>query len=134
MTDCIFCKIIAGEIPSYRIYEDERVYAFLDVAEDADGHTLVVPKRHCSGLIDCDGESLADTVHAVQKLCAHYIRDCGFEGANVLNFTGECAGQTVFHLHFHIIPRKTGDGVYSFPRFKKCTRTLAEMQKILALG
>ena len=133
MDDCIFCKIIAGKIPSHKIYEDENVFAFLDIAEDADGHTLVVPKKHCRSVLDCGETELARTMSAVQKITAHYIERCGFEGANILSFAEPCAGQTVFHLHFHIIPRLTGDGVFEFPKIKKCKHTLEAMRQKLAM-
>jgi histidine triad (HIT) family protein len=130
--DCIFCKIISGEIPSYKIYENDDVYAFLDVAEDADGHTLVVPKTHCRNVLDADPALLSKTLAGVQTVAKHYVDDCGFEGVNVLTFAEECAGQSVFHWHFHIYPRKSGDGVFEFPKFKKCNFSLAEMQKHLS--
>jgi histidine triad (HIT) family protein len=129
--DCLFCKIIAGEIPAYKIYEDDDVYAFLDVAEDADGHTLVVPKTHCRNILDADPAGLAKTLAGVQTVSRHYIDDCGFEGVNVLTFAEPSAGQTVFHLHFHIYPRKSGDGVFEIPKSKKCKFSLADMQKKL---
>jgi histidine triad (HIT) family protein len=133
MDDCVFCAIIEGKIPSYKIYEDDRVFAFLDIAEDADGHTLVVPKKHCRNIMDCDDDELACLIRTVKKIAAHYVESCGFEGANILSFAEPCAGQTVFHLHFHVIPRVADDGVFAFPRFKKCRHTLEEMQKKLAL-
>jgi histidine triad (HIT) family protein len=133
MSDCIFCKIIAGEIPSYKIYENEHVYAFLDVAEDADGHTLVVPKKHCRNILDCPTEELTRIMEGVKTVTAHYIKDCGYEGANILSFTEACAGQTVFHLHFHVYPRLADDGVLNFPKQKRSTCSLADMQKKLAM-
>ena len=68
MTDCIFCKIEKGEIPSYKIYEDDKVYAFLDIACDAVGHTLVIPKKHCTNVLDCDREYLDAVIEAVNTL------------------------------------------------------------------
>jgi histidine triad (HIT) family protein len=133
MDDCIFCKIIAGDIPSYKIYENDAVYAFLDVAEDGDGHTLVVPKQHCRNMFDAPPETVSAVLNAVQTIARHYVRNCGYDGINVLNFNEECAGQTVFHLHFHIYPRKNGDDLFHFPKFKKCTMTLADAQQKLRL-
>lgn len=109
--DCIFCKIIKGEIPSYKIYEDDMTYAFLDIACDSYGHTLVIPKKHCVNVLDCDKEYLEATIDTVKKISGYYVDDCGFEGVNVLNASGESAQQSVFHLHFHIIPRRSGDGI-----------------------
>ena len=116
--NCIFCKIIKGEIPSYKIYEDEHTYAFLDIAKDVDGHTLVIPKKHVTNIFDCDQETLSHVTNAIKKICNHYVNSCGFEGCNILNASGETAQQTVMHLHFHIIPRKKNDGVDAWPHFK----------------
>ena len=133
MDDCIFCKIIKGEIPSYKIYEDEKTYAFLDIASDCEGHTLVIPKKHCANLLDCDGEYLAATIASVQKISGHYVRDCGYDGVNVVNACGKAAQQSVFHLHFHIYPRKNGDGVDLFPLKDKLDIDMAAVAKKLAL-
>ena len=134
MNDCIFCKIIKGEIPSYKIYEDKYVYAFLDIACDTYGHTLVVPKKHCTNVLDCDKTSLAHILPAVQKIANHYVSDCGFTGVNILNASGKDAQQSVFHLHFHIIPRKEGDGVDAWPFKDKLELDLAQIAKTLALN
>lgn len=133
MNDCIFCKIIKGEIPSYKIYEDDYVYAFLDIACDSYGHTLVIPKKHCTNVLDADPEYLAACIKAVQTISRHYVEDCGFEGVNVLNASGECAGQSVFHLHFHIVPRKSSDGMDLWPLKDKIEVDLADVCKKLAL-
>lgn len=127
MNDCIFCKIIKGDIPSYKIYEDDYVFAFLDIACDVYGHTLVIPKKHCANILDCDKEYLDKVIESVQKISRHYVDDCGFDGVNVLNASGESAEQTVFHLHFHIIPRKNGDGVHAWPFTDKLPLDLAEV-------
>ncbi|MCM1290206.1 MAG: HIT family protein [Corallococcus sp.] len=132
MSDCIFCKIIKGEIPSYKIYEDDYVYAFLDIACDAYGHTLVVPKKHCENVLDCDSVSLAHILPAVQKIARHFVDDCGFDGVNILNASGAAAQQSVFHLHFHVIPRKNGDGVNAWPFDDKLDLNLEEICKKLA--
>ncbi len=109
--ECIFCKIIKGEIPSYKIYEDDKTYAFLDIACDSYGHTLVIPKKHCTNILDCDEEYLKATIATAQKISRHFVEKCGFEGVNVLNASGVSAQQSVFHLHLHVIPRKAGDGI-----------------------
>jgi histidine triad (HIT) family protein len=131
MEDCIFCKIRDGEIPSAKIYENDAVYAFLDVAGDADGHTLVIPKVHCRNVLDAPSEVLADVLEGVQTVARHYVEDCGYEGVNIVNFNEACAGQTVFHLHFHVYPRKAGDGVLLSHKVKNARFTLEEMQKKL---
>lgn len=133
MNDCIFCKIIKGEIPSYKIYEDEMTYAFLDIASDCEGHTLVIPKEHCTNVLDCKEEYLKATIASVQKIAKHYVEDCGYDGVNIVNASGEAAQQSVFHLHFHIYPRKKNDGVDLFPLKDKLDIDMAAVAKKLAL-
>lgn len=133
MDDCIFCKIIKGDIPSYRIYEDEKTYAFLDIASDCEGHTLVIPKKHCTNVLDCDKEYLEATACAVQKIVKHYVEDCGYDGVNIVNASGEAAQQSVFHLHFHIYPRKKNDGVDLFPLKTKLDLNMKEVAGRLTL-
>lgn len=133
MNDCIFCKIIKGDIPSCKIYEDEKTYAFLDIAGDLEGHTLVIPKAHCTNVLDCDADYLAATMATVQKIARHYVEDCGYDGVNVINASGEAAQQSVFHLHFHIMPRKKGDGIDLFPLKDKKDIDMAAVAKKLAL-
>ncbi len=107
MEDCIFCKIINKEIPCYKIYEDENVLAFLDIAKKDYGHTLVIPKKHYKNCVDCDEKTLSMVISVVKKIGKHYVEDCGFNSFVVLNANGEEAGQTVFHLHFHIVPKNS---------------------------
>lgn len=131
MKDCLFCKIIKGDVPSYKVYEDENVYAFLDVANDVYGHTLVVSKKHYENLMDCPDRTLGKIISSVKKIGNHFVNDCGFEGYNVLNNSGESAEQTVMHLCFHIMPRKLGDGVKLLGAFGKQEKTLEEIAKEL---
>lgn len=133
MSDCIFCKIIKGEIPCFKIYEDDKTLAFLDIADDYVGHTLVIPKNHCTNILDASAEDVTAVFNTVQKIAKHYTQKCGFDGVNLINASGISAQQTVFHLHIHIIPRKTGDGVNVFPQTKKQNTNLEELAKILAL-
>lgn len=133
MENCLFCKIIAGQIPSYKIYEDDYAYAFLDIACDTYGHTLVIPKQHCTNVLDCDTTVLAKVMEAVQKVANHYVDNCGFGGVNILNASGKDADQSVFHLHFHIIPRKAGDGVDSWPFHDKFDYNLAQICQALKM-
>lgn len=126
MENCIFCKIIAGEIPGMKIYEDEYTYAFLDIAKDVDGHTLVIPKKHSESLLECDSETLGHVMDSVKKISSHYVKNCGYEGVNLFNCTNECAGQSVFHFHMHIIPRKSGDGIKGVPSFDGAKTPLEE--------
>ncbi len=133
MDDCIFCKIIKGEIPSYKIYEDEKTYAFLDISCDSYGHTLVIPKKHCTNVLDCEKEYLEAVINTVRLISKHYVDDCGFEGVNVLNASGEAAQQSVFHLHFHIIPRKRDDGLDTWALKNKFELDLGKIVSELAI-
>lgn len=102
---CIFCMIANHEINSSIIYEDEKVVAFLDLSQVTKGHTLVVPKKHYANLIECDSEDLAHVIKVTQMLSKRIMERCGATGVNILNNCNEVAGQTVMHVHFHIIPR-----------------------------
>lgn len=126
MDNCLFCKIIKGEIPCYKIYEDAYTLAFLDIAKDADGHTLVLPKKHCSSLLDCDKETLSHVMETVQLISNHYVNNCGFTGINVINNNGSSAEQSIHHLHIHIIPRLDNDNLNVFPKFPGAKNSLEE--------
>ena len=132
--DCVFCKILNGEIPSYKIYEDEYTYAFLDIAKDIDGHTLVIPKKHVTNILDCDSQTLASVMETIRRISKYYVEDLGYDGVNVLNASGKAAEQSVFHLHFHIIPRKNEDGLHTFPELPGTKHSLEEMFQILKLN
>ena len=116
MKDCIFCKIINGEMPSYKIYEDDFCLAFLDISNDIFGHTLVIPKKHYENVMTCDNKTLSRIMETCKKIGTHYVKDCGFDGFNILNACGKAAEQSVFHVHFHILPRKENDGEKVFPK------------------
>ena len=103
--DCIFCAIAAGEIPSFKVYEDELVVAYLDINPFTKGHTLVIPKTHSEGLLDTDDATLAAIIARVKKVAAHLKTALPCDGFNILQNNGEAAGQTVKHEHFHIVPR-----------------------------
>ena len=107
--DCVFCAIAAHEIPCFKIYEDERSIAFLDINPFSTGHALVVPKRHFAGLADIDGDELASLVEVTRKVASRIKEVLLCDGFNILQNNGEAAGQTVKHLHFHIVPRLAGD-------------------------
>ncbi|MDE7213297.1 MAG: HIT domain-containing protein, partial [Anaeroplasmataceae bacterium] len=88
---CVFCKILSGELPSYKIYEDEYTYAFLDIAKDVDGHTVVIPKKHVTNILDCDTETLSKVAEVIRLISKHYVEDLGYDGVNVLNASGSAA-------------------------------------------
>lgn len=103
--NCVFCAIAAGEIPCFKVYEDDLVLAYLDINPFAKGHTLVIPKAHTEGLLDTSDETLAAVIARVKKVAAHIKPALGCDGFNILQNNGEAAGQTVKHVHFHIVPR-----------------------------
>ncbi len=103
--DCVFCAIVAGEIPSFKVYEDDCVLAYLDINPFTKGHALVIPKVHSAGLLDTPAETLKEVVVRVQKVAAHIKATLPCDGFNILQNNGAAAGQTVSHLHFHIVPR-----------------------------
>lgn len=111
--DCIFCKIAAGQIPCTKIYEDENVLVFLDIGPLSDGHTLVIPKEHCTKVHNCSVKAITAAAAVLPKITAAVASAMGADGYNVMCNNGRAAGQLVEHLHFHIIPRKTGDGVFT---------------------
>lgn len=105
MADCIFCKIIAGEIPSSKVYEDDRIVAFLDISQVTPGHTLVVPKQHFRNLLEMDADSASQLFARVPDIARKVMKATGAKGMNILNNNEEIAGQTVFHTHVHLAPR-----------------------------
>lgn len=104
----IFAKILRGEIPSSRVYETDHVVAFMDVMPQGTGHTLVVPKAPSRNLLDARPETLAETIQAVQKIANAVKKAFSADGVTVIQFNEPAAGQTVYHLHFHVIPRFEG--------------------------
>ena len=111
MSDCIFCKIIEGDIPSTTIYEDDRAKAILDINPAARGHVIVLPKTHAADVFEIPDEDLSHAICVAKKIAIALKRAYSCEGVNILQNNGEVAGQTVFHLHIHVIPRFAGDTV-----------------------
>ena len=124
---CIFCDIVKGDIPCRKIYEDDNTLAFLDISAEVEGHTLVIPKRHYVNILDIPNEELSLVMASVKKIANHFVDNCGYTGVNILNASGEDAQQSVFHLHFHILPRYKDDGVNSWPELPKYPDTLEQM-------
>lgn len=110
MRDCVFCKIVAGQVPSTRIYEDDAILAFLDIGPIIKGHTLVIPKAHHETLTDVPPALLARVIEGVQRVAAALRTGLRADGVNVHQSNGAVAGQVVPHVHFHVIPRFAGDG------------------------
>lgn len=105
MEDCIFCQIAAGKIPSAKVYEDEEVYAFLDLGQVTKGHTLVIPKKHARNMFDLPEETAAELFKRIPKIANGLKKALPLEGMNILNNNEEVAMQSVFHCHIHLIPR-----------------------------
>ncbi len=107
--DCLFCKIVAGDVPSVRVHEDEKTIAFMDINPATRGHMLVIPRAHARDLLVVAPEDLAACALAAQRLAGLAIERLGADGVNLLNSCGPDAWQTVFHFHLHVIPRYAGD-------------------------
>lgn len=128
--NCIFCKIIAGEIPSHTLYEDEQFKVILDVGPATKGHALILPKEHYANLYELPEETAMDVMKLAKKMVKLMTDKLGCDGFNLVQNNGEVAGQTVFHFHMHLIPRYNDDseilkyGVKSFSQ-----EELAEIKK-----
>ena len=126
--NCVFCAIAAGEIPAFKIYEDDFALAYLDINPFAEGHTLVIPKSHTEGLLDTDEKTLAELLARVKKVAAHLKAALPCDGFNIMQNNGEAAGQTVRHIHFHIVPRHDREPITfeNRPGDMAALKTLAE--------
>ena len=109
--DCIFCKIAAGEIPSATLYEDDEFRVILDLGPASKGHALIIPKEHYRNLYDIDENIAAKAIVLAKKMITKMTEVLGCDGYNIVQNNEECAGQTVFHFHMHLIPRYKGDKV-----------------------
>jgi len=109
MENCIFCKIINGEIPGHIIYENEFVLTFLDISQTTKGHTLIIPKKHCVDIFEMDEMLMQQVFVVVPKIAAALKTTFGCSGINLVNNNGAVAGQSVFHYHVHLIPRYEKD-------------------------
>lgn len=116
-----------------KVYEDEFSLVFMDIAEDVDGHMVAVPKQHVESLLDCKSETLHHLMDAVRRVAVHCVEHGGYEGVNLLNASGPCAGQSVPHFHVHIIPRKKGDGIDAWPNFRGSTQPVDAVYQSLQI-
>ncbi len=116
MEGCIFCKIIAKEVPAALIYEDDFFVAMLDIGPVHQGHTLVIPKDHHATFLDMPDDLAKDYAHVIKVLSPAIMESMGAQGVNITTNVGSAAGQTVHHAHFHIIPRFKGDGLQHWPQ------------------
>jgi len=111
MTDCVFCKIIAGQIPSTKVHEDEHTLAFMDIGQVNPGHVLVTVKKHAANLFELDAEQAAAAARACHRVAQAIRAAFAPEGMSVYQANGKAAGQTVYHYHVHLLPRHAGDGM-----------------------
>ena len=110
--DCLFCKIVRGEVPCTKVYEDADVLAFMDISPIVKGHTLVIPKTHYNPIMDTAPEALQKVILIVQKIARAQVKGLQADGVNVTQANGGVAGQIIPHLHFHVIPRFATDGFH----------------------
>ena len=130
MTDenCIFCKIANGEIPSKTLYEDEQFRVILDLGPATKGHALILPKSHYKNLYELPDATAADVMKLAKKMAAQMTEKLGCDGFNLVQNNNEVAGQTVFHFHMHLIPRKAGD--QAVPEWEHLSLSDDEMKEI----
>jgi histidine triad (HIT) family protein len=107
--DCIFCKIVAGELPAAKVHEDDRTIGFLDISPATRGHLLVIPRAHSKDLLEIPVEDLQACMRTAQMLASRAKERLGADGVSLLNSCGSAAWQTVFHFHLHVIPRYEDD-------------------------
>lgn len=112
MSDCLFCQIVAGEVPSEKVYEDDRVLAFLDLYPLNRGHSLVVPKQHYESILEVPAPLFEALAKATQRVARALRRAYDLGGLNLLLNDGAYSGQLIPHVHFHVIPRTAGDGIH----------------------
>lgn len=123
----IFARILRGELPAIKVYEDDQVLAFMDIMPQADGHTLVVPKAPAITLLDLDPEAAAYTIQIVQKVAKAIEKGLGVDGIVLMQLSGAAAGQTVLHIHFHLVPT-------SLHNLGKHAAQMGDQEKIKALA
>lgn len=129
MDECIFCKIIKDEAPSFKVYDDEKIIAFLPLSPIAIGHTLIVPKKHYKNALEMPEELMTDIMQVTKILAKKLVTTYGAEGFNISSNVNEVAGQTVFHVHWHLIPRFLNDGLKSWPGLKLKKEKMEEIQR-----
>jgi len=112
MSDCLFCKIIEGSVPSRKVFENDDCYAFLDIFPAAKGHTLVIPKKHFTDIHEADAQSYALVAAAAKEVADLLHAKLGSDGTTIFQMNREAGWQTVFHLHMHVIPRWEGDSLH----------------------
>lgn len=130
MEDCIFCKIVSGQVPSKKLFETDKTQAFLDAFPAVKGHSLVIPKNHFETLLDIPEEELKDAILVAKKVSKAIVKVTNADGFNLVQNNKEAAGQLVKHAHFHIVPRFKDDGLkLHFPSGQAEEKELLEMQE-----
>ena len=128
----IFAKILRGELPAYKVYEDDKTFAFLDIMPRAPGHTLVIPKAPARTILDIETDDLAELIKRVQKVGRAAVKAFAADGLTVQQFNEPAGGQVVFHLHVHVIPRKIGVALKPPASFKEDSAILSDQALKLA--
>jgi histidine triad (HIT) family protein len=128
----IFAKILRGELPCYKVYEDDKALAFLDIMPRAAGHTLVLPKAPARNILDASPDDLAHVIKVVQKIAQASVQVFGADGVTIQQFNESAGGQVVFHLHVHVIPRRSGVAMQPPATVKEAPDVLAAQAKQLA--
>jgi histidine triad (HIT) family protein len=129
--NCIFCKIIEGKIPAAKVYEDDKVTAFLDIMPVNKGHTLVVPKSHSKNILEDDDKDIAACMNVIKKVGAAVIKAMKADGFNIGVNTERAAGQAIFHTHFHVIPRFQNDGLHHWPGGKYDGEEITKVKQLI---
>ena len=129
----VFAKILRGEVPAYKVYEDDKAFAFLDIMPRAPGHTLVIPKAPARNMLDIEPDDLATLIKSTQIVARAAVKAFAADGLTIQQFNEPAGGQVVFHLHIHVIPRKIGISLKPAASFKEEQSVLADhAQKIAA--
>jgi histidine triad (HIT) family protein len=131
-TNNIFAKILRGELPAHKVFEDDKTFAFLDIMPRAPGHTLVIPKAPARSIIDIAPDDLAHVIATTQKIARAAMTVFGADGITIQQFNEPAGGQVVFHLHFHVVPRKNGVAMKPPASVKEDAAVLAEQAQRLA--
>ena len=122
----IFAKILRGELPAYKVYEDDKAFAFLDIMPRAPGHTLVIPKAAARNILDIEADALANLIKTTQTIARAAVKAFAADGLTIQQFNEPAGGQVVFHLHVHVIPRKMGVALNPPASFKEDPAVLAD--------
>jgi len=131
-TNNIFAKILRGELPAHKVFEDEKVFSFLDIMPRAPGHTLVIPKAPARTFLDIEPDDLSHLIKVAQRIARATVKVFDADGLTIQQFNEPAGGQVVFHLHFHVIPRKTGQALKPPASFKEEPAVLSDQALRLA--